>query len=82
MGSFFQGIQCFSLKISQELCVITLKGDVQFKGKMTCGLKNDLENLLNFHASSQKSGNLLFDGLPLSKSYKDLDKKVQKSYFS
>ena len=50
--------------------------------KLTCGLKNNLRNLLNFHASSWKSKNLHFDGLLLSKAYKDLDEKVQKSYVS
>ena len=61
---------------------MTLKGDAKFKGKLTCGLKNNFRNLLNFHASSWKSGNLHFDGLLLSKAYKDLDEKVQKSYVS
>ena len=61
---------------------MTLKGDAKFKGKLTCGLKNNLKNLLNFHSSSRKSGNLHFDGLLLSKSYKDLDEKIQKSYVS
>ena len=61
---------------------MTLKGDAKFKGKLNCGLKNDLMNLLNFHASSWKSGNLHFDGLLLSKAYEDLDEKVQKSYVS
>ena len=42
---------------------MTLKGDAKFKRKPICGLKNDLRNLVKFHASSQKSGNLLFDGL-------------------
>ena len=64
------------------LCVMTLKGDAKFKGKLTCGLKNNFRNLLNFHASSWKSGNLHFDGLLLSKAYKDLDEKIQKSYVS
>ena len=59
-----------------------LKGDTKFKGKLTCGLKNDLINLVNFHASSQKSGNLHFDGFLLSKAYRDLHEKVQKSYVS
>ena len=54
---------------------MTLKGEAKFKGKLTCGLKNDLMNLVNFHASSQNSGNLHFDGLLLSKAYKDLDEK-------
>ena len=57
-----------------------LKGDAKFKGKLTCGLKNGLSNLVNFYASSWKPGNLYFDGLLLSKTYKDL--KVQKSYVS
>ena len=61
---------------------MTLKGDAKFKGKLTCGLKNDLRNLLNFHSSSSKFGNLHFDGLLLSKAYKDLDEKVRTSYAS
>ena len=61
---------------------MTLKGDAKFKGKLTYGLKNDIRNLVNFHASSRKSENLHFDGLLLSKIYKDLDENVQKSYVS
>ena len=59
-----------------------LKGDAKFKGKLTRGLKNDIRNLVNFHASSRKSENLYFDGLLLFKAYKVLDEKVQKSYVS
>ena len=70
------------MKISEELCVMTLKGDTKCKGKLTPGLKNDLRNLVNSYVSSQKSGNLQFDGLLLSKGYKDLDEKVQKSKVS
>ena len=61
---------------------MTLKGDAKFKGKLTFTLKNDIRNLVNFHASSQKSENLHFDWLLLSSAYKGLDKKVQKSYVS
>ena len=61
---------------------MTLKGDAKFKGKMTRGLKNDIRNLVNFHASNQKSENLHFDWLFLSKAYKDLDEKAQKCYVS
>ena len=53
-----------------------LKGDAKFKGKLTHGLKNDIKNLVNFHRSSQKSENLYFERLLLSKRYKDLDQKV------
>ena len=70
------------IQSSEELCAMTLKGDTKFKGKVTCGLKDDLWNLVNFHASNQKSENLHFDRLLLSKTYKDLDEKVQKSYVS
>ena len=61
---------------------MTLKGDVKFKRKLTCGLKNDIRNLFNFHASSQKSENLHFDWMLLSKAYEDLDENMQKSYVS
>ena len=61
---------------------MTLKGDAKFKGKLNCDLKKDIRNLVNFHASSQKSENLHFDGLLLSKAYKVLDEKVNKSYVS
>ena len=37
------------------------------KGKLACGLKNDTRNLVNFHASSQKSENLHSDWILLSK---------------
>ena len=43
-------------------------------------LKNEMTNLVNFNASSDKSENLHFDGLLLSIVYKVSAKKVQKSY--
>ena len=61
---------------------MTLKSDAKFKGKLTCGLKNDIKNLLNFHASSRKSENLHFDWILLFKGYKDLEETMQKSYVS
>ena len=61
---------------------MTLKGDAIFKEEMTGGLKKGIRNLVNFHASSRKSENLHFDGLVMSKAYRVLDEKVQKSYIS
>ena len=61
---------------------MTRKGDAIFKGKLTGGLKNDIRNLISFHASSCKSERLHFDGLVSSKAYKVLDDEVQKSYDS
>ena len=55
---------------------MTLKAHAKFKGKLTHGLKNDIKNLVNFHASSRMSENLHFNGLILSKAYKVLDEKV------
>ena len=52
---------------------MTLKGDAKFKRKLTCGLKNDIRNLVNFQANSRKSENLHFDWMILSKACKDLD---------
>ena len=42
---------------------MTLKSDAKFEEKLTLGSKNDMRNLVNFNASSGKSGNLLFDVL-------------------
>ena len=61
---------------------MTLKGDAKFKGKLTCGMKNNIRNLINFHVSTRKFENLHFDKILLSKAYKDLDEKIQKSYIS
>ena len=68
--------------ISEGLCVMALNGKAKFKGKPTCGLKNDIRNLVNFPASRQKSENLHFDWILLSKACKYLHEKIQKSYVS
>ena len=41
---------------------MTQKGDAIFKEKFSGGLKTDIRNLVNFHASSRKSENLHFHG--------------------
>ena len=58
---------------------MTLKSNAKFKENIARGLKNDMRNFVSFHESSQKSENLYFDGLLLSKAYKDLYEKVQKN---
>ena len=63
------------------LCMAA-SGDGKFKGKMTHGLKNNIRNLVNFCASSQKSESLYFDGLLLSQACTVLDEKLQKSFVS
>ena len=44
---------------------MTLKSDAKFEEKLTLGSKNDMRNLVNFNASSVKSGHLHFDVLLL-----------------
>ena len=40
----------FELKKSvEELCLMELRIDAKFKGKLTCAFKNDMRNLANFH---------------------------------
>ena len=41
---------------------MSLKGEAKFKRKVTRGLKNDIMNSVNIHASGRKSENLHFDG--------------------
>ena len=83
MGSFRATCILFELKkITEELCVMTLKCNTIFKERLIVGLKNGIRNLINFHASSRKSENLHFDGFVLSKAYRVLGEKVQNNYVS
>ena len=59
-----------------------LKDDAVFIEKLTGCFKNDLRNFIDFDASRCKSKNVLFDRLLLSRGYKVLDEKVQKSHVS
>ena len=34
---------------------MTMKSDVKFNKKQTCGFKHDMKDLVNFHPSTQKS---------------------------
>ena len=69
----------FQLKNFRETCdVMALKGDAKFKERLTPCLKNDIRNLLNFHAGSRKVETLHLDGLLLSFLYG----KLHKSYVS
>ena len=69
-------------KSTEELCLMTLKNDPKFEEKLTLGSKNDMRNLVNFNASSGKSGSLHFDVLLLPIAYKVSAEKVQKNYLS
>ena len=57
---------------------MSLKGEAKFKRKVARGLKNDIMNLVNFHASGRTSENLHFDGFLLSKAFKFYMKKYRR----
>ena len=61
---------------------MTLESDAKFEEKLALGFKNDMTNLVDFNASSDKFENVHFDVLLLSIGYKVSAKKVQKSYLS
>ena len=54
-------------KCRRVLSLITLKNDPNFEEKFIFYLKNDMRNLMSFKFSSEKSENLYFDEITLSK---------------
>ena len=56
---------------------MTLKSDAKFEDTLTLGSKIDMKNLVNFNASSDKSENLRFEVLVLSKEYLLCREKLQ-----
>ena len=61
---------------------MTLKDGAKFKGKLNLRWQTDIRNSFNFHASCQNSESMHFNVLLLSKAYKNMHEKVQKSYVS
>ena len=49
--TFVEIVLYLTQKGTQELCVITLKNDAKFEEELTCTLKNDMRNLVNFDAT-------------------------------
>ena len=43
-----------ALKLTEELCVITLKNDLKLEEELTCRFKIDMRNLTNFELSTKK----------------------------
>ena len=61
---------------------MTLKSDAKFEETMTLRSKQDMRNMVDLNANSDKSENLHFDGPLLSIAYKVSSKNVQKNYLS
>ena len=49
------------------MCLMNLKGDTKFKGKLTRDFENGMRNLTNVYRGTRKSQNWDFDGILLSK---------------
>ena len=67
IGPFRAKYMTFDLKSTEELSFMTLMGNAKFEEKLTCGLKNDMRNLANFHQKTWKCQNWDFDVFFLSK---------------
>ena len=55
IGTFVLSTKCMSLKLTVELCLVTMKNDAKFEEKLTCHMKTDTRNLTNFDLNTQKS---------------------------
>ena len=52
---FIQRRKCVTLKLTDELCVMTMKSDPKFEEELTCAFKIDIRNLTHFDPSIRKS---------------------------
>ena len=50
-----------NLKLTEELCVMTMNNNAKFEGKLTFHFKTDMRNLTNFDSSTRKSKKLFFN---------------------
>ena len=50
--TFVQSITCTSLKLPEELCVMTMKNNTKIEKELTCRFKIDMSNLTNFDPST------------------------------
>ena len=87
MGCFWPNYIMFQLKKStEELCLMALKIDVKFEGKLTCAFSNDMRNSANFHML--KNSDFILESkiaeLNQNKNPKHLDRQdaVRKIYFT
>ena len=64
-----------SLKFTGEFCVMAMKNDTKFEVELICQFKIDMRNVTNFDPSTQKSQNLHFNRLLLTKVHNVCAKK-------
>ena len=49
---FVQSRTVINLKLTEELCVMTMNNNAKFEGKLTFHFKTDMRNLTNFDSST------------------------------
>ena len=49
-----------SLKLTEELCVMTMKYDTKIEEELTCRFKIDMRNFTNFDPSTRMSKKFVF----------------------
>ena len=57
---FIQSRKYVSLKFTEKLCIMTMKNDTKIEEKLTCRLKIDMRNFINFDLSTRKSKKFVF----------------------
>ena len=55
LNPLIQSRKCMSLKLTEKLCVMTMKNDTKFEIEFTCRFKIAMRNLINFDPSTRKS---------------------------
>ena len=55
LGPFIQSRKCMSLKLTGELCVMTMKNDAKPEKELTCQFKTDMRKLTHFDLSTSIS---------------------------
>ena len=55
IGTFVQSRKGMTLKLTEELCVMTMKNNAKFEEEFTFHFKTDMRNLTNFNSTTQKS---------------------------
>ena len=58
-----------SLKVTEKLCVITMKTHTKTEEELTYYFKIDIRNLTNIYSSTRKSIKIVFNGLLVTKVY-------------
>ena len=53
-GPFAQSRKCMTLKVTEELCVMTMKNYTKIDEELTCRFKIDMKNFTNFDPNTRK----------------------------